>query len=141
MHGAARWGGGAPASGCSGCSLARMREAAAGGAAAARARRPAPHEARRAGLSRAAPPRAQLFTRGAARRLYPSQRLQRWCFDVELLLLAQTLGVPVAETSVTWTEIPGAPLPAAERARHRNAHLLLRNPGRAPSLQRVTAGC
>ena len=52
--------------------------------------------------------RRQLFTRAAARRLYPSQRLQRWCFDVELLLLAQTLGVPVAETSVTWTEIPGA---------------------------------
>ncbi len=64
-------------------------------------------------------PRAQLFTRGAARRLYPSQRLQRWCFDVELLLLAQTLGVPVAETSVTWTEIPGAPLPAAGRVRRR----------------------
>ena len=52
--------------------------------------------------------RRQLFTRAAARRLYPSQRLQRWCFDVELLLLAQTLGVPVVETSVTWTEIPGA---------------------------------
>lgn len=52
--------------------------------------------------------RRQLFTRAAARRLYPSQRLQRWCFDVELLLLAQDLGVPVVETSVTWTEIPGA---------------------------------
>ncbi|KAK9828116.1 hypothetical protein WJX81_006294 [Elliptochloris bilobata] len=50
----------------------------------------------------------KLFTRAAARRLYPSQRLQRWCFDVELLLLAQALGVPVVETSVTWTEIPGS---------------------------------
>ena len=26
-----------------------------------------------------------------------------------LLLLAQALGVPVVETSVTWTEIPGVP--------------------------------
>lgn len=51
--------------------------------------------------------RAQLFTRKAAQLLYSNQRLQRWCFDVELLFLAQHLGVPTVETSVNWTEIPG----------------------------------
>ena len=49
----------------------------------------------------------QLFTRKAAQLLYSNQRLQRWCFDVELLFLAQLLGIPIVETSVTWTEIPG----------------------------------
>lgn len=45
-------------------------------------------------------PLPQLFTRRAAATLYGNQRLQRWCFDVELLLLAQRLGVPVAEVQV-----------------------------------------
>ena len=49
----------------------------------------------------------QLFTRRAAQALFPNQRLQRWCFDVELLFLAARLRIPVAETAVTWTEIPG----------------------------------
>lgn len=51
---------------------------------------------------------SQLFTRRAARALYSNQRLQRWCFDVELIFLAQRLGIPIVETSVNWTEIPGA---------------------------------
>ena len=51
----------------------------------------------------------QLFTRKAAQLLYTNQRLQRWCFDVELLFLAQNLEVPVVEASVNWTEIPGGP--------------------------------
>lgn len=51
---------------------------------------------------------AQLFTRSAARALYSNQRLQRWCFDVELIFLAQRLSIPIVETSVNWTEIAGA---------------------------------
>ena len=39
--------------------------------------------------------------------LYSNQRLQRWCFDVELLYLAQKAGIPVSEIAVTWAEIPG----------------------------------
>lgn len=35
----------------------------------------------------------QLFTRRAAAVLYSNQRLQRWCFDVELLYLAEQLQV------------------------------------------------
>ena len=49
----------------------------------------------------------QLFSRKAAKLLYSNQKLQRWCFDVELLFLAQKCGVPVSEIAVTWTEIPG----------------------------------
>jgi dolichyl-phosphate beta-glucosyltransferase len=42
----------------------------------------------------------KMFTRRAAATLYSNQRLQRWCFDVELLWLAAALGVPVAEVQV-----------------------------------------
>mmetsp|Transcript_22258 Transcript_22258/g.71741 ORF Transcript_22258/g.71741 Transcript_22258/m.71741 type:complete len:336 (+) Transcript_22258:47-1054(+) len=37
-------------------------------------------------------------------------RLERWAFDVELLFLAQRLGVPILEVPVTWTEVPGSKL-------------------------------
>ena len=52
----------------------------------------------------------QLFTRKAARVLYANQRLQRWCFDVELIYLAQRLRIPIVEASVNWTEIAGEAL-------------------------------
>ena len=35
-----------------------------------------------------------------------NQRLQRWCFDVELLWLAAALGVPVAEVQVDTCLLP-----------------------------------
>ena len=50
----------------------------------------------------------QLFTRPAARLLFPNQRLQRWAFDVELVYLAKQFKVPMAEVQVEWTEIPGS---------------------------------
>ncbi|KAL4439689.1 hypothetical protein ABPG75_002690 [Micractinium tetrahymenae] len=50
----------------------------------------------------------KLFTRAAAQQLYSNQRLQRWCFDVELVYLAQQLQIPMAEVQVNWTEIPGS---------------------------------
>ncbi|PNH05994.1 Dolichyl-phosphate beta-glucosyltransferase [Tetrabaena socialis] len=50
----------------------------------------------------------KLFTRRAAAILFSNQRLQRWCFDVELLYLAEQLQIPVCEVSVNWTEIPGS---------------------------------
>lgn len=50
----------------------------------------------------------KLYTRAAAARVFTNQRLQRWCFDVEHVLLAQKLKVPMAEVGVTWTEIPGS---------------------------------
>jgi len=73
----------------------------------------------------------KLFTRSAARVLFGNQRLQRWCFDVELVHLAtsrlesenesgekssgggsvgslKTSAVPLAEVAVNWQEIPGS---------------------------------
>ena len=52
----------------------------------------------------------QIMTRRSGRLLYTNMRLQRWCFDVELVYLAAQLGIPMAEESVNWTEIPGSKL-------------------------------
>ncbi|KAF6002421.1 hypothetical protein CCYA_CCYA10G2834 [Cyanidiococcus yangmingshanensis] len=52
----------------------------------------------------------KLFARDSARTLFLTQHLTRWAFDVELLYLAQRLGVPIAEVGVNWTEIPGSKL-------------------------------
>jgi dolichyl-phosphate beta-glucosyltransferase len=52
----------------------------------------------------------KLFSRGAARALFPRQRLATWIFDVELLLLAKTLRIPVVEVPVTWHEVAGSKL-------------------------------
>jgi len=52
----------------------------------------------------------KLFSREAARALFPRQHLATWIFDVELLLLAKTLGIPVVEVPVTWHEVAGSKL-------------------------------
>ncbi len=52
----------------------------------------------------------KLFSRAAARQLFPAQHLPTWIFDVELLLLAKQLGIPVAEVPVDWHEVPGSKL-------------------------------
>jgi len=52
----------------------------------------------------------KLFTRKTAQQLFLCQQVRRWCFDVELLHLAQRLGIPVAEVAVRWEEIPGSKL-------------------------------
>lgn len=76
----------------------------------------------------------KLFTRAAAQLVMPSLHIERWAFDVELLLLAQRLGVPTTvrvahllalpplpyphlcppptpqEVPVHWTEVPGSKL-------------------------------
>ena len=50
----------------------------------------------------------QLFTRKTARVLFHNMRLQRWCFDVELIYLANRLRFPIAEENVAWTEVAGS---------------------------------
>jgi dolichyl-phosphate beta-glucosyltransferase len=52
----------------------------------------------------------KLFSRAAARQLFPLQHLPTWIFDVELLLLAKQLSIPVAEVPVDWHEVPGSKL-------------------------------
>ena len=50
----------------------------------------------------------KLFSRRAARAIFPNQRLRRWCFDVEVLALARALDVATVETPVAWVEIAGS---------------------------------
>mmetsp|Transcript_5749 Transcript_5749/g.10148 ORF Transcript_5749/g.10148 Transcript_5749/m.10148 type:complete len:346 (-) Transcript_5749:50-1087(-) len=52
----------------------------------------------------------KLFTRSAARIIFPVQHLDRWAFDVELLYLAQQAMIPILEVPVNWVEIPGSKL-------------------------------
>ncbi|KAI0259425.1 glycosyltransferase family 2 protein [Gloeopeniophorella convolvens] len=52
----------------------------------------------------------KLFSRGAARALFPRQHLATWIFDVELLLLAKALRIPVVEVPVGWHEVAGSKL-------------------------------
>jgi len=52
----------------------------------------------------------KLFTRKAAREIFPSQHLTTWIFDVEILLLAKMLGIPVEEVPIEWHEVAGSKL-------------------------------
>jgi dolichyl-phosphate beta-glucosyltransferase len=52
----------------------------------------------------------KLFTRSAAATLFTSMHINRWAFDVELLYIAQQLGMPVGEVAVNWKEIEGSKL-------------------------------
>lgn len=50
----------------------------------------------------------KLFSREAARYLFPSLHVERWAFDVEMLYIAQSLKFPIGEVAVHWTEIEGS---------------------------------
>jgi dolichyl-phosphate beta-glucosyltransferase len=52
----------------------------------------------------------KLFSREAARWLFPNQHVQRWCFDVELLVIGRRRGMEIAEVAVEWNEIGGSKL-------------------------------
>jgi dolichyl-phosphate beta-glucosyltransferase len=50
----------------------------------------------------------KLFTDAAAETLFSLSREDGYAFDVEVLFLAQKLGMKIAEVPVNWTEIPGS---------------------------------
>lgn len=50
------------------------------------------------------------FTRGAARTIFPLQRIERWGFDPELLYLARRAGLRVQEVPVAWAHVEGTRL-------------------------------
>ena len=50
----------------------------------------------------------KLFSREAARWLFPNQHVTRWCFDPELLVIAQRKNMQIAEIPVEWNEIEGS---------------------------------
>jgi len=48
----------------------------------------------------------KLFTRRAAQQIFPAMHVEGYIFDIEVLLLAQFMKIPVAEVPVNWQEIP-----------------------------------
>jgi dolichyl-phosphate beta-glucosyltransferase len=52
----------------------------------------------------------KIFSRKAAALLFPSQHVERWCFDIELLYLAAHFHIPAVEVAVRWQEIAGSKL-------------------------------
>eukprot|EP01024_Parvocaulis_polyphysoides_P070489 TRINITY_DN869_c1_g2_i3.p1 TRINITY_DN869_c1_g2~~TRINITY_DN869_c1_g2_i3.p1 ORF type:complete len:322 (-),score=46.28 TRINITY_DN869_c1_g2_i3:377-1342(-) len=54
----------------------------------------------------------KLYERWAIQQIFPNLRLQRWCQDVEIIYVAQQLGISMREVKVNWTEIPGSKIRA-----------------------------
>lgn len=50
----------------------------------------------------------KLFTRSAVQKTFLFQRIRRWCFDPELLMLAQLQNIPICEVGIKWQEIDGS---------------------------------
>ncbi|GIW27292.1 MAG: glycosyl transferase [Meiothermus sp.] len=50
----------------------------------------------------------KLFSRKAVQELFPRQRMMGFSFDLELLYLANRLGLKVAEVPVRWFDAPGS---------------------------------
>ncbi|KAJ2156257.1 dolichyl-phosphate beta-glucosyltransferase [Coemansia sp. RSA 552] len=50
----------------------------------------------------------KLFSREAARQIFPNMHVERFIFDVEILLLARYQGIPVVEVPVNWHEVAGS---------------------------------
>ena len=52
----------------------------------------------------------KLFTAEAAQSLFQTLHLQRWAFDIELVILAERLGLAIEEVGVPWHEVDGSKL-------------------------------
>jgi dolichyl-phosphate beta-glucosyltransferase len=50
----------------------------------------------------------KLFSRDAARWLFPNVHVRRWCFDTELIVIAQKKLMQIAEVPVEWHEVEGS---------------------------------
>ena len=48
------------------------------------------------------------FRRQAARAIFQRARVERWAFDVELVVIARALGLSLAQVPVTWTHRGGS---------------------------------
>ncbi|KAK3811224.1 MAG: nucleotide-diphospho-sugar transferase [Benniella sp.] len=50
----------------------------------------------------------KLFTRKTARTIFPNMHVEGWIFDIEVLMIAQRLRIPIVEVPVAWQEIDGS---------------------------------
>ena len=46
----------------------------------------------------------KMFTKEAAKKIFPRQTIQGWAFDVEIIFIAQELGYKIKELPVTWVD-------------------------------------
>lgn len=52
----------------------------------------------------------KLLKRKTAQLIFNTLHIERWAFDVEMLKVAEMVGIPMAEVSVRWQEIEGSKL-------------------------------
>ena len=52
----------------------------------------------------------KLFSRRSLPHIIPYMHSEGWIFDVEMLMLAESAGIPVAEIHITWKEVLGSKL-------------------------------
>lgn len=52
----------------------------------------------------------KLFTRSAIPYIVPFMHSEGWIFDVEMLMLAESAGVPMVEVPIGWKEVVGSKL-------------------------------
>ena len=52
----------------------------------------------------------KLFSRAALPHIIPYMHCEGWIFDVEMLMLAGSAGIPVVEVAVGWKEVKGSKL-------------------------------
>ncbi|KAG0233368.1 dolichyl-phosphate beta-glucosyltransferase [Mortierella sp. GBA43] len=50
----------------------------------------------------------KLFTRKSAQAIFPNMHVEGWIFDIEVLMIAQQLRIPIKEVPVAWQEIDGS---------------------------------
>ncbi|KAI8869963.1 hypothetical protein GQ42DRAFT_163068 [Ramicandelaber brevisporus] len=50
----------------------------------------------------------KLFTRAAARTIFPNMHVERFIFDIEILIIAKKMRIPIAEVPVNWHEVDGS---------------------------------
>jgi len=50
----------------------------------------------------------KLFSRRAAKLLFSLMHIERFAFDVELLVLARKFDIPIVEVPISWVEIAGS---------------------------------
>ena len=51
-----------------------------------------------------------MFSRDAAKCIFPTQHLERWAFDIEVLYLCACNRIQINEIPVNWQEIDGSHL-------------------------------
>nr|CAG4719723.1 unnamed protein product [Naegleria fowleri] len=50
----------------------------------------------------------KLMDREAVRQVLPNMKIDRWCFDIDLIHICNTMKIPIFEHPVNWTEIEGS---------------------------------